>query len=235
MLIEQAQTLSSKIEALEGKRVEAGDAKKYADRSSALREPVSRLKHLMQALELLRNRGADVTGMSADGGVRARLETITASYDVDSDSILEPDGEMRFGFWDKIRELPNLVESRIKFAWKQYVEATVFPLPAEIVEALAVGSPDWRDLNTLYQNIDSLKSDLPDSEVLAQFDKYVEQEREARVNLGAGKDIEDLEPFILAAQEGTADLSMINEDLKIRLSEMGIIGLFQVGISRNRA
>lgn len=234
MLIEQSQTLSTKIEALEGKRVEAGDAQKYATRSSALRDPVARLKILMQALELLRSRGVVVDGMTSDSGMRSRLDSISETFDLDSDSILEPDGEMRWGFWDKLRELPKQVESRLISAWRQYIDSTVSPLPVEMVEALADGSPEWRDLNSLYQRIESLKSELPNGDVIAQFDKYVDQEREAQVNLGADKEIEDLKPFILKAQKGTADLSMITEDLKKRLSDMGIIGLFRVGISRNR-
>ncbi len=230
MLVDRSQILITKIEALEGKQVEAGDAKNYATRSDALHDPVKVLKRLVQTIDMLKTRGVKVPNNPPDGGLRSRLETLSSNYDNDSDSILVPDGDMQWGFWQRLDELPRQLEVKIKFAWSKHVDETVFPIPPKIVSALANGSSEWRKLSTLYERIETIKNQLPDAETVTQFESLVKDERAAKKNLGGDSDLEDLEPFILKAQAGNADLSMITDELKSRLDEMGILGLFSIGI-----
>jgi len=235
MLVDRSQMLITKIEALEGKQVEAGDAKNYATRSEALREPVSRLRLLVQTIDMLKANGIKVPNSPPDGGLRTRLATLATNFDDDSDSILKADGEMQWGFWQPLTQLPSQLESRVRSAWSKHVDDTVFPIPPKIVSALADGSSEWRKLSTLYARIETIKTQLPDAETVAQFESLVEDERAAKKSLGGDSDLEDLEPFILKAQAGIADLSMITDELKSRLDEMGILGLFSVGIVGTRS
>ena len=243
MLIDRASVLTAKIEAVEGQQEIAGDAQQFSIRAESLHAPVRRLRSLLLTLEGLQRAGVPIA--QGEGGtgrtvgqlassIHRQFISLAEKYAANNESILEADGDMRWGFWNPLTELPDVVEELLKESWSNHVEQTIHPIPEEIVDALAVGSPEWKGLGELYAQIDAIQDKLPNPEILNEFEAMTISEHQLREQLGAGDDFQELEPFILKAHNGTADLGMVTEELKNRLSEKGILELFRVGISGRR-
>ena len=238
MLIDRARTLRAKIEQLGAQAVVAGDAQKFASRVEELHPHVTRIRALVATLEEMRARGIVVEISSTDSGrsieqrigsIRVRLKPMAERYEADEDSILGPDPDARHGFWEPLADLPGQLESSLKVAWSSHVKRTVNPLPAPIVDALASGSPGWADLQTTYKRIREIENETPTPALLNELELLQATVVQSRDNLGAD-DIEAVQPFILAAQDGQASLDMLTPEITTRLEEMGIIELFRIGI-----
>jgi len=239
MLIEKARALTANIKALENKQAVAGDAKKYSLRMDKLSPPVTKLKRLVRTFEEMQRRGIVVdiagtgNGMSIEhliDTMRTQLIPIRKNYESDAETIFDTSDQYRYGFWDRLPEFPDKLESALNASWSEHVKNTVNPLPDQIVSALATGSPGWAGLQTIYARIRGIRTMLPDVDLLDELDQLKSSEIQARKDLKAGDEFELIEPFILSAQDGKAGLEMVNPELVERLQEMDIMHLFQVHI-----
>ena len=71
---------------------------------------------------------------------------------------------------------------------------------------------------------------MPTVEAIDELASLALEESEAKQNLGADYELEELIPFVSHAKDGTATLEMVTEELKSLLEEKDLLHLFNVGL-----
>lgn len=229
MLIDEARDLGRQIKSLEASEIDASEAKRFSTRSEELKGPVKKIKTQLAICSAMRNKGVAVR-VSIDPGLRSRLKILKEAFHEDHDSILDADGNMRWGFWDPLKNLPGKLNQTIQISWKAHVDSTISRFPEEFVDALAVGSEEWAGLKDIYGRIDELRDQLSTVEAIDELTSLTLEESEVKKNLGAYDELEELIPFVTHAKDGTATLEMVTEELKSLLEEKDLLHLFNIGL-----
>lgn len=229
LLIEQARDLGRQIKSLEASEVQASEAKRFSTRSEELKGPVEKIKTQLAICRAMRNKRIEVR-VTIDRSLRFWLKKLKDDFHEDNDSILEPVEGMRYGFWNPLRDLPEILNQTIHISWKAHIDSTISRFPEEFVDALAVGSEGWSGLKDIHGRIDALQDQLPTVEAIDELASLALEESEAKQNLGADYELEELIPFVSHAKDGTATLEMVTEELKSLLEEKDLLHLFNVGL-----
>src|SRR5262249_22065464 len=122
MLIDQSTQLASKIHQLEDLRRNASYAQGFRTRADLLSGPAERLLVLVRVLEVFGQRGIPVDlPVEKAAKLLMHARALAQKYEQDPANILETDEQLRFIFWNPLREFPKEIDSVLQAAWVSFV------------------------------------------------------------------------------------------------------------------
>lgn len=160
-LLERAEQLRERIEALRGLRKVANEALRIRTRAEELERPTEQLESWVLVLKAFRKHGISVSlDTAVAGSVRQFARRIAGDFADDPASILDPDSTLRRAFWTPLNNLPDVLASRIRTAWVEYIDETIPQRQDDVLDVLGA-LPGFAEqvaqIRALYRVADDLK------------------------------------------------------------------------------
>jgi hypothetical protein len=219
-LVERSAALRKGVEELPQLSRMASQARSFATRAGELSTPADELDVIAYYLELLRKHGLQIAvDRERANGLRTSVQRLATNYAESPEAILPADTQLRFGFWQSLRGLPNELREAILAAWAAYVTAQLPPRQDGLLQTLS-GLPqagaDIRQVWELWQRAEALKRELPTQEGdLERPRELASQIERAMDRLTGGNLPAEVQAFIQAATSvAGAPLQLYTSDVE---------------------
>lgn len=215
-LLERAADLRQGVDELEQLRGMAEQAQAFASRADMLTTPAEELEVMSFLAQMFGKRGAIVhVDRDRCSGLRALVKRMAEAYAEKPESILVSDGQLRFGFWDTLEQLPKQVRGELLAAWAAFVEEKL-PLRQDgllqTLRRLPGAAGQVEQVELLWKRAEALKGRIPTEET--DFEKprrLAEEIQTAMDTLTGGSLPEEVQLFIQAATSaGGATLDLFS-------------------------
>lgn len=233
MLIDQSTQLASKIRQLEDLRRNASHVQGFRTRADQLSGPADALLGLVRVLEVFRQRGIPVDlPVEKAAKLLPHVRALSQKYEEDPASIIQTDAQLRFTFWNPLREFPREVESALRVAWVSFV-TDLLPTGRDDLLAVLARIPSFAtQVSVIRQGkLDAtrLQQALPQSDqVFTELDTLATRLRQAWNQLQAQEMPESVLIFLRAASTGTATLQLVTPEVRTWLEQHGLLHAFKV-------
>jgi len=234
MLTSRADQLRARIDDLVDRKRLRNYVQPFRTRAEALQAPADRLGRLMRVLTAFRARGIRVP-LDADmaAALREHVRTLRERYTADRASIVSPDGELRFAFWQPLEAYPDQVEAALMAAWTAHVEAQLPPHQPGLLEVMARVPGFGAQVATIarfYADAATLARTLPDDESFTALDGIAAGLQRAWSELSGPGIPDEVLTFLRAATTGGAPRVNFTAAVERWLVEHGLMANVRIAL-----
>jgi hypothetical protein len=167
MLIDRASAVIGDIKDLNKLGTSVDQLTKTQTRLDGLLVPLGTLNSLLGKIKLFSDQGIALA--SDNGGdlaaLKSQLAQLLIKFGEDRYSVLEPDSEMKFKFWDRLKEFPSKAEKGLSKQWRDWVEGLCPKLNEEILAVLGKTSlkPRVDEILSIWAKMGMMSNKLPET------------------------------------------------------------------------